>query len=252
MAKARSPGYPAIGLREAIEKIRRVYEKDYQNKIPRKIVAEHMGYQSLNGKSLGVLSAVAKFGLIEGRGDENWVSDLGLKIIAHEPGSPERGAAIAEAAKRPELFAELDGKFPGGRASDGAIRSYLLTMKFIPQAADAALRAYRETQGLVSEEGAVYSPETETISEAEAAPMMQSGTAAPVARPLVAPPTAPGLPSERELLRGPLSRDASYRLMVSGNVGPKELGKIIKLLTLQAELYSDDGAEEADAAEPKE
>jgi len=251
MAKARSPGYPAIGLREAIEKTRRVWEKDYQNKIPRKIVAEHMGYQSLNGKSLGVLSAVAKFGLIEGRGDENWVSDLALAIIAHPAGSPERSAALSEAAGRPELFAELDAKFPGGKASDGAIRSYLLTQKFIPQAADAALRAYRETKALVNEEGAAYSSETDGNSDVEASPMTPAATPMPTARSVAAAPPAPGLPSERELLRGPLSRDASYRLMVTGKVGPKELGKIIKLLTLQAELYDEDGAEGGDAAEPQ-
>src|SRR4051812_8555603 len=104
MAKARSPGYPTIGLREALEKVRLVYEKDYQNRIPRRVVAEHMGYNSLNGKSLGVLSAVSKFGLLEGRGDENYVSDLALQIIAHAPGTPERSQAIAEAASRPELF----------------------------------------------------------------------------------------------------------------------------------------------------
>src|ERR1700724_1000514 len=107
MGRARSPSYPAIGLRDAVEKIRLVYAKDYQNKIPRDIVAKHMGYQSLNGKSLGVLAAVSKYGLLEGRGDENRVSDLALQIIAHEPGSPERSQAIVEAAGRPELFAEL-------------------------------------------------------------------------------------------------------------------------------------------------
>ncbi|MDE2106875.1 MAG: hypothetical protein KGL39_57200 [Patescibacteria group bacterium] len=151
----------------------------------------------------------------------------------------------------PELFAELDAKFPGGKASDGAIRSYLLTQKFIPQAADAALRAYRETKDLVNEEGAAYSPEIEGKPDAEASAMPQTATPTPLARAVVAPLAAPGLPSERELLRGPLSREASYRLMVTGRIGPKELGKIIKLLTLQAELFEEGDAESDDAAEPE-
>ena len=70
MAKARSPGYPAIGLKEAVEKAKGIYEEDYQNPIPRVVAAQHMGYASLNGKSLGVLSALIKYGLLEGRGDE--------------------------------------------------------------------------------------------------------------------------------------------------------------------------------------
>ncbi len=242
MAKARSPGYPTIGLREAIEKIKLVYAKDYQNKIPRALVAEHMGYRSLNGKSLGVLSAVGKYGLLEGRADSNWVSDLALAIIAHEPGTPERSRAVTEAASRPELFAELDAKFQAGRFSDGAVRSYLMTQKFIPQAADAVIRSYRETKDLVSEEGGGYSSGSGTSAEPEGPTMpvpqtheSQFRSPVPGGMPLASP-----VLGERELLRGPLSGDSSYRLMVSGKIGAKELGKIIKILTLNMELYADD------------
>ncbi|WP_315805071.1 hypothetical protein [Bradyrhizobium sp. SZCCHNS3002] len=156
MAKARSPQYPAIGLKEAIEKATEVYNNDYQNPIPRAVAAAHMGYQSLNGKSLGVLSAVLKYGLLEGRGDQTRVSDLAVAIIAHPPGSNERVAALREAASSPELFAELDARFQSGKASDQALRSYLLTQKFIPTAADAVIRSYRETKQLVEAESSGY------------------------------------------------------------------------------------------------
>lgn len=162
MAKARSPRYPVIGLKEAIDKARLVYNQDYQNKIPKKVVAEHMGYGSLNGKSLGVISAVSKYGLLEGRANEMSVSDRALAIIVHEPGTPERIEAIVEAASEPDLFEELDHKFPAGKASDSAIRSYLLSqLKFLPNAADIAIRAYRETEELVSSETRGYSLEQE-------------------------------------------------------------------------------------------
>jgi hypothetical protein len=250
MVKARSPGYPTIGLRESIEKVRQVYEKDYQNKIPRKLVAEHMGYRSLNGKSLGVLSAVTKYGLLEGRAEANWVSDLALAIIAHEPGTPERAKAIAEAASRPELFADLDSKFQGGKVSDAAVRSYLMTKKFIPQAADAAIRAYRETKDLVNEEAGGYSPGHGTLVEPEPASMPPAPNAESGVRSSISPSAMPGVIfGEKELLRGPLSPNSTYRLMVSGAVGAKELGKIIKLLTLYKELYAEDGAEEERAPE---
>lgn len=156
MAKARSPSYPSISLREAVEKIERVYMKDYQNAIPKGLVAQHMGYQGINGKSLGILAAVAKYGLLEGRGNESRVSDLGVRIIAHPPGSPERITALQEAASRPELFAEIDGRFAGGKGSDQGIRAYLLTRKFIPAGADLAIRSYRETKRFVEEEGVSY------------------------------------------------------------------------------------------------
>lgn len=246
MAKARSPGYPTIGLREALEKVRLVYEKDYQNRIPRRVVAEHMGYNSLNGKSLGVLSAVSKFGLLEGRGEENYVSDLALQIIAHAPGTPERSQAIADAASRPELFADLDTRFQGGRASDAGIRSYLMTRKFIPGAADTAIRAYRETKGLVNEETGNYTAESNAEIEPNEAKQMSAAPDPSYNRPHGQPVNMPTLTGEREFLRGPLTRDSGYRLMVSGEIGTKELGKIIKILTLQQELLleTDEESEE--------
>lgn len=170
MAKARSPDYPAIGLKEAVEKVGAAYAKDYQNKVSRVVLAEHMGYKTLNGKSLGVLSAIGKFGLLEGRGDETRVSDLAVTIIAHPAGSPERLAAIKTAAASPELFAELDSRFQGGRVSDAAIRSWMLTQKFIPHAADTALRSYRETKGLVEAELAGYSGEPSVPGAKSASP----------------------------------------------------------------------------------
>jgi hypothetical protein len=241
MTKARSPGYPTIGLREAIEKVQLVYTKDYQNKISRKLVAQHMGYQSLNGKSLGVLSAVFKYGLLEGRGDENKVSDLALEIIAHPVGAPERAKAVTEAAGRPELFAELDARFQGGKASDAALRSFLLTQKFIPAAADMAVRSYRETKDLVNEEGGVYSSDAAPSTDPEQAPMNTQTVEQVAGRraPLHVPPTGAMLPGEREILRGPLSRDSGWRLFVSGEIGAKELGKIIKFLTLQQEVLGE-------------
>lgn len=156
MAKARSPGYPSIGLKEAIDRIGEVWKKDYQNKIPRPILASHMGYSGLSGKSLGVLSSLGKFGLLEGRGDENWVSDLAVSILAHPPKTEERIAAIKTAASTPNLFSEIDLKFQNGKASDQAIKSWLITQKFLPPAADVAVRSYRETKELVEEKSTGY------------------------------------------------------------------------------------------------
>ena len=41
-------------------------------------------------------------------------------------------------------------------------------------------------------------------------------------------------------MRGPLSRETSYRLIVAGDLGPKEVGKLIKLLKAQQAVLSDE------------
>lgn len=165
MAKARSPAYPAIGLKEAVEGVARIYKEDYQNPISREVAAKHMGYTGLNGKSLGALSALLKYGLLEGRGAETKVSNCAVQIIAHEPGSSFRVDALKEAMTAPELFVDLDLRFDGGKASDQAIRAYLLMQKFIPSAADNAIRSYRDTKALLTTELQAYNASNETTPD---------------------------------------------------------------------------------------
>ncbi|MEO3432165.1 hypothetical protein [Inquilinus sp. CAU 1745] len=176
MKQARSPRYPAISLPEALQKAGQIYAADYQNKIPKSLIAEHMGYASLNGKSLGVISALSKYGLLEGRSDEVWITDRALAAIVHGAGSTERIEAIKAAAQEPELFKDLDSNFPG-KVSDAALRSYLLgKRKFLPDAADRAIRSYRETSEFVETETAGLRPgheESEWASEQTENPQIQ-------------------------------------------------------------------------------
>jgi hypothetical protein len=51
---------------------------------------------------------------------------------------------------------------------------------------------------------------------------------------------SPSTGNEREWLRGSLARDTTYRLIVSGELGPKELGKLITLLQAQKAILEDD------------
>ncbi|MGH6850338.1 MAG: hypothetical protein ACREDD_07815 [Methylocella sp.] len=53
--------------------------------------------------------------------------------------------------------------------------------------------------------------------------------------------------NEREWLRGQLSKETTYRLIVTGDLGPKEIGKLIKLLTAQQAVLSDDEDEDEGA-----
>jgi hypothetical protein len=69
-------------------------------------------------------------------------------------------------------------------------------------------------------------------------------------KPPLTPPTLAEVPvermptGEREWLRGPLSRETSYRLIVTGDLGPKEIGKLIKLLKAQQAVLSDEDDED--------
>jgi len=207
---------------------------DYQNRIPRSVAAAHMGYASLNGKSLGVLSALIKFGLLEGRADDTRVSDDAVTIIAHPPGSPERVAALREAAARPDLYSELDKRFGAGKASDQAVRSFLMTQKFIPAAADAAIRGYRETKQLVEGEAGGYSAEmaaSETgLSNSLAGPTGPTGPGPflqephPTFGPNLPAGPYPAPPTRFDTSRSPLSDP--YRISFTQSGGIEIVGRL--------------------------
>ena len=53
---------------------------------------------------------------------------------------------------------------------------------------------------------------------------------------------------ERELTKGILARDASFRLIVSGNIGVKEIEHLIQKLEIDTEILADqEGSDEEPA-----
>ena len=50
--------------------------------------------------------------------------------------------------------------------------------------------------------------------------------------------------SERELTTGLLSKDTSFRLIVSGHVGEKEIDRLIRKLQLDKEILAEDAPED--------
>jgi len=106
------------------------------------------------------------------------------------------------------------------------------------------VRAIREDQG----KNWIFIEGSETGIPMEQARLEQKGSVNND-KPLI-PPTLAEAPlpvGEREWLRGPLSKDVSYRLVVAGDLGPKEIGKLITLLKAQQSVLSGDDGEETDA-----
>lgn len=152
MAVVRSPQYPVVGLKEALEKVRMIWEKDYTSELPRSVIGEHMGYSGINGKSLSMLATLSKYGLLEGRGDQTRVSNLAVEILVHPIGSDERSSAVLDASTKPALFQSIQQKFDGRSPSNQALKSHLLTQGFTLLGVNAAIKSFRETEEFVNNE----------------------------------------------------------------------------------------------------
>jgi hypothetical protein len=235
MARTRSPNYPYIGLPAALERVRKIYDKDHRNRMSREVVAKHLGYGSLNGISMSVISALGKYGLLESIDNDLQVSADAVTILVDTPDSPDRGQAIRRAAFKPELFSELHKHFGGQIPSEANLLAYLQKHGFIASAASHAARSFRETMQVLSgQSGASYATDgkpSEGDDNMQEEPQREQPK----------PPTVPLklATGERELTTGLLSKNASFRLVVSGDVGVREIERLIAKLQLDKQILAD-------------
>lgn len=155
--KTRSPNYPAINLEEAIQRLKTIYDKQQRYPATREVLAQLMGYKGLNGASATVISALSKYGILEGYGDTLRISELGQDLVLHRTGDPEYSVALRSAAFMPVFFQELRDQYPSGLPHDHSLRATLIKRGFNAKSIDNAVRAYRDTmEFLNAESGAIF------------------------------------------------------------------------------------------------
>ncbi len=125
--KHRSPAYPAINLAQAIKRAEEFYNHERKNPASFKAAAVHWGYASSSSGALLTAAALKSFGLMteveSTSGRTIQLSPLGLKIVMDKrPQSPERDAAIKEAALKPKIHAAIWRKWNGTLPSDAELQ----------------------------------------------------------------------------------------------------------------------------------
>ncbi len=171
MTRIRSPGYPNISLKEAIDLVDKIFEMSRQNIIDREAAAKDIGYAGLTGQSTKMLSNLAHFRLIEKAGKGGMrVSDTAVKIL-HPKSQLERMESLREAAYNPELFSEIHQQWPDGFVSENALRGYLMRSGFSSAAVQPATRSYMETYAFLQQERATESYSKTTEDGPESTPI---------------------------------------------------------------------------------
>jgi len=245
----RSPNFPQVSLAEAIDNIRLVYQREGRSKMPKLSAVKPLGYTSINGRSLGVLAALRAYGLLDGRGDDVRVSDDAITILNAPKDSEERADAIRRAFEAPPAFAVLRSK---EGASADTLRWHLIKANFRDDAADKLIKVFLESRDLVNAEAGSYDS---GASEPEAAP--ESGfnpslndmmnQLMPFPKPKDPPAGRSGGEQmglamgvhERVLTSGMLSKQATFRVVVSGPVGEPEIERLLRKLEMDKEILAD-------------
>lgn len=130
----RSPSFPSIDLKAAIERARIFYQHEKRLPANVAVAAKHWGYSPQSSGGRLVLAALLSFGLMEDKGSGKQrqvkLTDLALRILLDErPGSAERREALQRAAFMPKIHSELFAKWNESLPSDPNLRHYLLIEK---------------------------------------------------------------------------------------------------------------------------
>ncbi|SFP62523.1 hypothetical protein [Sphingomonas rubra] len=253
----RSPNFPSMALGEAVDAVKRVYSAEGRAKAPRLSFVKPLGYTTMNGRSLRVLGALKAYGLIEGRGDELRISEEGFILANAPPDSSEYREALLASFRAPSAFQLFDED--DAAASAETLKWKLQKVGFQADGADRLVRVYRESRELVNATKGAYSDEEAADEEAEVPPSPAvdhfAGLFGPkrVEQPKAVPQSG-GSPQElgmgqheRVLQSGMLSKTASFRVIVSGQVGVSEIDRLVRKLEMDKEILADPEPTEFDA-----
>lgn len=247
--KQRGPSFPFIGLEKAVERTRELYAKAKRFEVRLADAAADWGYGAKSSGAFQTAAALIAYGLIEdsGSGDARKlkVSDLGWRILEdNRPGVREK--LLAEAALKPKLISEFAEIWQDGRPDDShAISDLKFDRGFTDESAPRFLRIFDDTIRFTVQPNADKLPEMESPPSEVFTSLIGSATGqvgGQAKTPAASSNTQKGIPlmaGERELTTGILSKGASFRLIVSGSVGAKEIERLIKKLELDKEILAD-------------
>jgi hypothetical protein len=143
--RKRSPAHPIIDLAEAIALVEKLYRADKTHPVDRAVAATNIGYSGLTGRSMGVLSTLRQYGLIDTMGDSQIkVSNLSKHILFPED-EREKRQNLLKAALSPKLFQEIHEKYGGSLPSDGSMIAFLVRQGFFDTAAQTVIKVLRST-----------------------------------------------------------------------------------------------------------
>jgi len=149
--KHRSPAYPFISLRKALDRAREFYARQKQHPAPTSAAVGTWNFREKSSGGLQTISALKQFGLMmeNESGSTRYVklTDDALKILQDERlQSPDRDAAIKRLALLPKVYAEMWENWGVGLPDDATVKFFLVNEKKYNEAAFTDLfNAYKDT-----------------------------------------------------------------------------------------------------------
>jgi hypothetical protein len=249
----RSPNYPAVGFRTALELATKIWAAEKRHPMNPVLAVKRMGYTGLNGKSIVVLSALRKYGLVEGadKGEVKIAEDA-VPLMVLPPGAPERADLIRSFALRPPLFKEILADSGEALPSDENLRARLQTKyKFTEVAAENVVRALRETLSELQE----LPPSSPSSSPAPTETAEPQRSLNEIFSDLFRKQAARSTPEQTirstpDLHVWSLGGDVKAELRIIGKAGPKHMEMLKRYVELLAMSGADAGSTDDKEGDP--
>ncbi len=151
VVKGRSPNYPSIDLRDALEVVASLYKEVGRGIFSPMDAARGWKYASELGPTKQRLAALRQYGLLERRkGAKLRFSQIAMTLLIRQDASTEYQEALKGAAFSPPIFKKLQESMRGA-APDALRQSLIIDLNFTDSGADKVIEVYRKTIDLLEE-----------------------------------------------------------------------------------------------------
>ncbi len=254
--RERSKSFPVIPLKTTIERLQQFEKMFGRHPAPYEKTGLAWGMEEGSSQANRILSALKSFGFLEysGTGKDRTVAitEPGRTYLRAQQESIKLDI-LKSAALKPKQIAHYWPLWGPDRPPN-VVCLDLLRLKdgFTDTSAPQFLKVYDETiayAGLTSSDKVAHVDDGDDDEDDEdGKPVEPALKSNDPARKAVVPPPAVATTlaeGERILTTGLLAKGASFKLIVSGQVGPKELERLIQKLELDKEILADADTDEA-------
>ncbi|MBK6895648.1 MAG: hypothetical protein IPH06_03525 [Alphaproteobacteria bacterium] len=244
----RSPAFPFISLKAAIERLGQLESKFGRHPTPIGKVGLAWDMKENSSQAGQTIAALKYFGLVdyEGAGKDRKavITEDGRNYLRAQQDEIKK-KILKKAALSPKEIAKFWALWGTDRPHEAVCLDQLvIDYKYNEKSARQFIKVYDDTiafSGLAFSDKVV--PIDENNGESEDGNKTKTNQSDSDEKPpLSPPPSSKGktlMAGERVLQDGILSQNATYRIIVSGKIGPKEIDRLIKKLEVDKEILAE-------------
>jgi hypothetical protein len=148
--RKKSPRAPSFSLDEAIERTKKVYEKERLHVAPVDVIAQDIGYKNASsGAALSTLASLRYYGLLDRPREGHLAVTKDFESYLYAPDAELKQSLLSKWIRTPAVFLEIIQKYGESLPSDATLRFDLIGQGFNPAAAEALIPIFKRSAELV-------------------------------------------------------------------------------------------------------